>query len=698
MKLIRAKIQNFRLLKDLELNFSVNNSQPLTVIRAANESGKTTCEYALMWGLWGEDGLPAKLKEFSIFPNDLPHQRNLTTQVEIDFFNTTLLAHDKKHYRLIRTLEYNLSEPKESLTIFEIKNSGAERLLDTQAKHLMSSIIPIALKDIYFTDGDRALSFIESHAQTHIKQRRVKDAIRSLLALDNLEVSIRHLSNVENKFESEIDNKDYAAELKEINDKITFNQDEIDEITEELHQLENDKSIAEDHKRQTQKKIEDILKQGDKSKLVTERNNLIRELSNLEETKLKMLNTLRNLVQEETTSLLLIEDSFLKAQNYLRSLKDKKQLPKANIPILEELLTKNFCFCGSSLDPNTATGIEHITHLRKTIQDSQDSDRKTELATSLHFQVVNIDPNGTTKIWKSNYEERMEQYFRLQKIINDNTLKIEEKEETINNIRDDSLDTYRTIFKKYEDEYMKSSSTLSRKQALLESSEIKLKELYEDKEKVQKKLGKNDKSTNKVLLAKDIKTGFKNILEKLQREEVKRVSIEMNRIFLEMIGSSPNKNEFSSITMAELSSNYEILVYGINGVKIDPDQDLNGASRRAITLAFILALTKVSEVEAPNVIDTPLGMMSGFVKQSVLNQMIKEGSQVILFLTHDEINGVEKLIDKFAGIIFTLTNPAHYPIMLKNKPQIGDTRILRCECNHRESCELCTRIDYQELN
>ncbi|QIO08686.1 hypothetical protein [Acinetobacter lanii] len=255
----------------------------------------------------------------------------------------------------------------------------------------------------------------------------------------------------------------------------------------------------------------------------------------------------------------------------------------------------------------------------------------------------------------------MHQYTCCLKSFADNQSKINEKNELINGINDDSLQLYRSIFKQHDNNFIDASNELSRKQALLENSEIKIKELNEDREKVQKKLGKNDKNTNRVLLSETLKNGFKNILDKLQHEEIQRVSSEMNRIFLEMIGSSPNENDFSSITKAALSTDYEIMVYGINGIRIDPDQDLNGASRRAITLAFILALTKVSEVEAPNVIDTPLGMMSGYVKQSVLKQMIKDGSQIILFLTHDEIHGVEKIIDNYADRIFTLTNPAHYP-------------------------------------
>ncbi len=61
MKLIHAHIKNFRLLKDLQLDFSTDEDKPLTVIRAANETGKTTSETALIWGLYGSlSALPNK--------------------------------------------------------------------------------------------------------------------------------------------------------------------------------------------------------------------------------------------------------------------------------------------------------------------------------------------------------------------------------------------------------------------------------------------------------------------------------------------------------------------------------------------------------------------------------------------------------------------------------------------------------------
>ena len=90
-------------------------------------------------------------------------------------------------------------------------------------------------------------------------------------------------------------------------------------------------------------------------------------------------------------------------------------------------------------------------------------------------------------------------------------------------------------------------------------------------------------------------------------------------------------------------------------------------------------------------IDTPLGMMSGYVKRSVLRTAIRESSQLVLFLTRSEIADCEEILDAAAGRVVTLTNPAHYPTMLRNDPQVSVQTILRCECDHHTECSLCER-------
>ena len=124
---------------------------------------------------------------------------------------------------------------------------------------------------------------------------------------------------------------------------------------------------------------------------------------------------------------------------------------------------------------------------------------------------------------------------------------------------------------------------------------------------------------------------------------------------------------------------------------MDPSTDFNGASRRALTIAFTLALAKVSGVDAPNVIDTPLGMMSGYVKTEVVRISAENCNQLVLFLTHDEIKGCEEILEKFLGACSTITNPAHYPKILKNKPPETKGTVVQCDCGIRSDCKICSR-------
>ena len=188
---------------------------------------------------------------------------------------------------------------------------------------------------------------------------------------------------------------------------------------------------------------------------------------------------------------------------------------------------------------------------------------------------------------------------------------------------------------------------------------------------------------------KDVIKVLKSSYERITNEELIKVSELMNDNFLEMIGADPDQGAI--IRRAEISEDFDIIVYGPEKRMLNPDRDLNGASRRALTLAFILALTEVSQAKAPNVIDTPLGMTSGYVKNSILRTAVQKSAQLVLFLTHDEIAGCEEIIDEAAGKIVTLTNPAHYPKVLVNDPGDVERKVLRCDCDHRSECQLCQR-------
>ena len=81
----RARFSNFVLLKDVELRFSEDPQQSVTVVRAENGTGKTTCLKGLEWTLYGDRALPPQAK-YSIQPPDwCPSSDPIRVECELEF-------------------------------------------------------------------------------------------------------------------------------------------------------------------------------------------------------------------------------------------------------------------------------------------------------------------------------------------------------------------------------------------------------------------------------------------------------------------------------------------------------------------------------------------------------------------------------------------------------------------------------------
>lgn len=708
MKLIKANFKNFRLLKDLTLDFSTDDTKPLTVIRAANETGKTTCEYGLMWGLYGSKSVLPKRGDFPLFPADLKAkgEKKSEISVEIEFLvdeirNVGKGAKDLEstRYRIIRScVEYpdtgsGIRRESERVRMLKVTQSGTQPVDDVEAKRVIENSLPESLKDVYFTDGDSAMSFIEAAATQGVKRKRVSDAVEALLGIETLNSTVRHLDNVSKRFSQEIDDTDYKAELEKLNDRIESWTEDISEWEGDCAELEAQHSAGTKQLRTIRLQIEEALKLGDKEKLVEEINSTERQIRNYKQNAEKQLSQIAQLTSNEQVSKIYIRDLADKGKEILNSLNKKNKLPKVNIPILEELLDMEKCFCGSDLSEKTEEGRDRREVIDSAISSSRESDLIQECATSLFYRVRSDDFVTATEDWTEKYSSYQSMYQNNLTSLRTMEDKYAELQVVVKELDDTMLNELKEQEETLANSLAVANTNLGLKTGQIKDAMDRRKESEEDRAKIEKKIGKTNTSAAKLTLSRHVQYVFSSIIDRLKKEELQKVSDEMNRIFLEMIGSDPEANDLTLITEARLTEDYDIVVFGPNGHQLNPDQDLNGASRRAITLAFILALTKVSEVEAPNVIDTPLGMMAGYVKQSVLLQVVGEGSQTILFLTHDEIKGVEEIIDRYAGAVCTLTNPAHFPKMLKNEPSVQDSRIIKCGCDHRHVCSVCERID-----
>ena len=171
----------------------------------------------------------------------------------------------------------------------------------------------------------------------------------------------------------------------------------------------------------------------------------------------------------------------------------------------------------------------------------------------------------------------------------------------------------------------------------------------------------------------------------------------MNQLFMDIVGADPesDSNLFSSANI--ISGTYDVIVNAQEGRTLDVVTDLNGASKRALTFALIWALMEVADKEAPRIIDSPLGMTAGAVKQRMVELLTPPVDadglpyQVVLFMTGSEIRDIEPLIQDRAGVVTTLTCSKDYPIDLVNDWGTNYPVVRTCACDHTQFCHVCER-------
>lgn len=700
MKILRANIENFRLLRGVTLEFATGAQRNVTVIRAANESGKTTLLIALQWALFGDDALPDSGNKYRLSPIDIPAEppNPITVSVEVDYEVSTRVGRTQQ-YRVIRSASETPTpdgmwrrEPTK-VNLFNLTSTGAVPLSNPEAR--IRPHLPHDLREVFFTDGDRALSFIEGNRADQV--RRVEGAIRSLLGLKTVESARDHARQVSSNLNRRIRKNDGSRdELQLVTERLTTLQQQQPSIDKDIKKANDELLRLEDLEKRADTRLSDALRQGNKEELVR----------SLEETKQMRQEAERdaalaardhaNLFKSELLAKHFLADLFSKAKSQLELLHNQRQIPSQTIPVLEARLDHNSCICGESLDHDTADGRRRRKHIELLIDENRTADQKSEKLTALYYGSQNLLSPPDDRTWTDDYNDVFERRVRANRRVKEFGLQEADIDAQISQLPDVDIRQLRATRNQYQSQVKERQAKLIRLTTMRDDTS---KEIEQTEARRSELLSRDEKGMQiaaELDVAKDLEKLLEKTLDTMRTRELKQVSDSMNTLFLAMIGA--DAAEKAIIKQAEITPEFRIVVSGPHDQPLDPSQDLNGASRRALTIAFILALAQVSQVEAPNVIDTPLGMLSGYVKQAVLRIASQHSAQLILMLTHSEINECEEILDRRVGRIYTLTNPAHYPRILVNDPGVEDSRVLLCKCDHRSHCRVCQRRESPEPN
>ena len=428
MKLIRAEFENFRLLRDLLLDFSTDSVRKLTVIRAENATGKTTILNALQWALYDSAALPEKGKNYRMSPIDWDSSETtkVPISVQVDFETIDFLKNHKgdsieiiKNYRIIRSACETLdgtehSRSDSTVKLFELTEKGSKPIELAEVKALEE--LPIELREVFFTDGDRALSFIEANQSTKAKRERVENAIRSLLGLEVIEKALIHLKKTVSAFTKEVNTIDTDDELKKVSVKLEEIQKNTEALEEEIHDYKSQCSEFEDKIVDIQSKIDSALVKGDKEKLKSDLDQLQLHLKQIDDERSKLEKVHSNLYRSLALSRELLVPVLNKSIGKLDKLREQGKLPSTTIPVLQERLNTNVCICGESLDPTDSNDQHRIEHIHKLINDNKKEDELQTMLTDLYFSSLPLElkDGAEDDSWSDKFVEVVKRHDELE--------------------------------------------------------------------------------------------------------------------------------------------------------------------------------------------------------------------------------------------------------------------------------------------
>jgi DNA sulfur modification protein DndD len=347
MRLHRLHLRNFRQFRSETVEFALGEDRNVTVIHGQNGSGKTTLKNAFLWVLYDET-------DFNLRPDELASQGALaevgkgeTVPVEA----TLEFEHEDVTYELSRRRDYQKQAPEDYLgevvdedLALSYRAPGGDRGSRGNPQRAIEQILPERLCDLFFFDGEYITKLSEGRSQAE-----VQEAIRNVMGLTIIERSIRHLGDVEGRFEAEV--KEHAdTELSNL-------LDERRNLRASVDDLEGSIETKEDSRERLRGEVEEI----------DTRLQGIEEAADLQEER-KALEAERERIEGRIEEIGRDLDSELSKRGHLPfampaieatakdldDLRERGEIPsEVSNQFVERLLSSGECICGRPLEEGT---------------------------------------------------------------------------------------------------------------------------------------------------------------------------------------------------------------------------------------------------------------------------------------------------------------------------------------------------------
>ena len=620
MILNRVKIQNFRQLTNVDIDFAKDEGENFTIIQGRNGSGKTTFLNALSWCLYGEESYSldnSKGKKGISFCNEKVKNNatigdEIEVRVEIEFL-------DDDGQPLIFDRVQKFIKNKRGLTTysknFDMKTKeGNDIKFHNNPNYTIEKKIPKEIKNYFFFKGEDLNRYFDEKDDEDIKK-----AVYEISQLTLLEKVQKNLPNVKQK---------YIRELNEISPQIGEANKMISELTQRIHESENKLKQVEKDVEDANKEIEAIFEElleknsTDVKKDAKRHKDLERKINSHN----KKIDGLEMKIKKHV----LTNYPYVLSYEYFNKFKElgEESIEKGEIPpqitrsFIEELLEKGECICGTNLNEDEAhrKALEEL--LERTTPLTDNAEELTAAVSEVKHHIIgdiqkfksvalkyHKELNELNKERKEFIEENKEIKARLKANPEEEIDRLMARKKVLEDSRDKSLKRIPNL-----------KSSIERDKKSLGEYKKKLtteKTLYLESQRLQKKIDFCDKS----IIAG---SNLYNSLKEEMREKIQHITKEN---FLKI---SWKKGAFEDITIHE---DYSVGIINNLGTELTPS-NLSGGEQLTLGLCFMSALHNISGFNLPIIMDAPSSVLDEDMVYNVAKALpeLNGGKQFILLV------------------------------------------------------------------
>lgn len=615
MKLEFIRLINFRqYFGEQTIDFSRFGDLNVSVFHGSNGAGKTSLFSAINWCLYeaGVEEIGQLLSKEAVARAKEGEPIHCVVSIGFMHHGQKYIAERvsvyKKHNK-------NIKLEKKDFYMTQTYESGDSKTIGNPIG-VMNSILPSNIRPYFFFDGEKMDDL------TRGENNQIEEAVRNIMKLPTIERAQGHLQEIANQFKKDIKGKG-SHELEAL-----INKEEGIRSSKEQKLIRKDE-IRESIRlgRQQIEDIENLLRGSEVAKeLQIRRDSIKKMLADYKTREEEILKTIQ--ISANRSYLLMLSGVSEKALAIVNKKREKGEIPSGiREQFIKDLLESGICVCGREFS-NHDDAYKHLTSLLKHTASNELENEVGKLGGNINFLFM-ISASSLESVNDrckeyANLKERVSQLYAELDDINRQLV-----DKSIDEIVD--LERRRGISKRQLDISLSEQGRNDSELNFIEKQLIEIKKQREDAEKKENEIALLVQKERLSQRAADAVARIKDEFFEKTRQEIE----------------SATKDVFSKLAWKQdhfqdvrLDQDFKLEVIDRWGTPTR--KELSAGERQILSLSFITAMSKLSGEEAPLVMDTPFGRLSGNHLRAVAENLPNLTPQLILFVTDREWDEASK--------------------------------------------------------